>query len=131
MTYDPTYCQFTHPQKEGSRVGESEGSFRDQNLVLPLLASAENFDRERGPRLVHESREGAVKSIGSDERAFEKGSGQGRRMRGSAAALFNTKDNEGKTPAHHAAENGHADSLRIVRELSTLLIVPIRRWVLL
>ena len=35
-------------------------------------------------------------------------------MRGSAALLFNTKDNEGKTPAHHAAENGHADSLRIV-----------------
>mmetsp|Transcript_34262 Transcript_34262/g.86620 ORF Transcript_34262/g.86620 Transcript_34262/m.86620 type:complete len:120 (+) Transcript_34262:22-381(+) len=32
----------------------------------------------------------------------------------SAAALFNTTDNEGKTPAHHAAENGHADSLRIV-----------------
>jgi ankyrin repeat protein len=51
-------------------------------------------------------------------------------MRGSAAALFNTKDNEGKTPAHHAAENGHADSLRIVRESSCdtplllLLLLP-------
>ncbi len=32
----------------------------------------------------------------------------------SATLLFNTRDNEGKTPAHHAAENGHADSLRIV-----------------
>ena len=33
-------------------------------------------------------------------------------MRG--VGLFNAKDNEGKTPAHHAAENGHADSLRVV-----------------
>mmetsp|Transcript_44372 Transcript_44372/g.71335 ORF Transcript_44372/g.71335 Transcript_44372/m.71335 type:complete len:121 (-) Transcript_44372:73-435(-) len=31
-----------------------------------------------------------------------------------ASVLFNTKDNDGKTPAHHAAENGHADSLRVV-----------------
>lgn len=34
--------------------------------------------------------------------------------RGNATALCNTKDQEGKTAAHAAAANGHADSLRVV-----------------
>ena len=35
-------------------------------------------------------------------------------VRKGPSTLFNARDNEGKTPAHHAAENGHADSLRVI-----------------
>ena len=75
------------------------------------LSLAKKYGHEKCVELLERAKKSGM--VG-DKEYRGKGSARQAKPANSAHALFNTRDKDGKTPAHAASENGHADTLRVV-----------------
>jgi ankyrin repeat protein len=77
------------------------------------ISLAKKYGHEKCVELLERAKKSGM--IG-DKEYRGKGSARQPRPGNSTHVLFNTKDKDGKTPAHAASENGHADTLRVVHK---------------
>lgn len=114
---DRTWTPLMWAAKEGHDpvVKELLAGGADISCTSKNGSTAPSLAKKYGHEKCVELLERAKKSgMVGDKEYRGKGSARQAKPANSTHALFNTRDKDGKTPAHAASENGHADTLRVV-----------------